>query len=115
MQADGVLIRCQDLEVDESALTGESDAIHKSLDKAPFLLGGTGISMFLCSVFFMRADVHNQLKGIEVALVTATYLLFSPLSIPFPSFPFSLVASSSFWWRLDGGYLCRIVFSRRHH
>lgn len=36
---DGVLITANDVKVDESGMTGESDEIKKSLDKDPFMIG----------------------------------------------------------------------------
>ena len=38
--ADGLIIQCNDLKIDESAMTGESDLIKKSVDKNPWLLSG---------------------------------------------------------------------------
>lgn len=40
LPADGVLIQGNDLKIDESSLTGESDHVRKSLDKDPMLLSG---------------------------------------------------------------------------
>lgn len=40
MPADGILIQGNDLKIDESSLTGESDQVKKSLDKDPMLLSG---------------------------------------------------------------------------
>lgn len=37
--ADGVLINANDVKVDESGMTGESDEIKKNLDKDPFMIG----------------------------------------------------------------------------
>lgn len=42
LPADGVLIQGNDLKIDESSLTGESDHVKKLLDKDPMLLSGTG-------------------------------------------------------------------------
>ncbi|KAI6238552.1 ATPase and Haloacid dehalogenase hydrolase domain containing protein [Aphelenchoides fujianensis] len=39
--ADGVLLASNDLKVDESSLTGESDHVKKSAEEDPFLLSGT--------------------------------------------------------------------------
>lgn len=40
LPADGVLIQGNDLKIDESSLTGESDHVRKSTDKDPMLLSG---------------------------------------------------------------------------
>ncbi|VDM72819.1 unnamed protein product [Strongylus vulgaris] len=41
LPADGILIQSNDLKIDESSLTGESDLIRKSFDHDPVLLSGT--------------------------------------------------------------------------
>ena len=43
LPADGILIQGNDLKIDESSLTGESDHVKKSLDKDPMLLSGASI------------------------------------------------------------------------
>ncbi len=40
LPADGILIQGNDLKIDESSLTGESDHVQKSADKDPMLLSG---------------------------------------------------------------------------
>lgn len=40
LPADGVLIQGNDLKIDESSLTGESDHVKKTLDRDPMLLSG---------------------------------------------------------------------------
>lgn len=40
LPTDGVLIQGNDLKIDESSLTGESDHVRKSVDKDPMLLSG---------------------------------------------------------------------------
>lgn len=40
LPSDGILIQGNDLKIDESSLTGESDHVKKSLDKDPMLLSG---------------------------------------------------------------------------
>ena len=46
LPADGVLIQGNDLKIDESSLTGESDHVRKSADKDPMLL--SGMMQFAC-------------------------------------------------------------------
>lgn len=43
LPADGILIQGNDLKIDESSLTGESDHVKKSLDKDPLLLSGMNL------------------------------------------------------------------------
>nr|XP_033776998.1 plasma membrane calcium-transporting ATPase 3 isoform X3 [Geotrypetes seraphini] len=43
LPADGVLIQGNDLKIDESSLTGESDHVRKSVEKDPMLLSGTHV------------------------------------------------------------------------
>jgi len=40
LPADGVIIQCNDLKVDESSLTGESDHVKKGENTDPMLLSG---------------------------------------------------------------------------
>lgn len=40
LPADGILIQSNDLKVDESSLTGESDLVKKGIDRDPMLLSG---------------------------------------------------------------------------
>ena len=40
LPADGIIIQSNDLKLDESSLTGESDAIKKGEDRDPMLLSG---------------------------------------------------------------------------
>lgn len=46
LPADGILVQGNDLKIDESSLTGESDHVRKSVDKDPMLLSGL---LFFCS------------------------------------------------------------------
>lgn len=43
LPADGVLIQGNDLKVDESSITGESDHVKKKLDKDVMLLSGESL------------------------------------------------------------------------
>lgn len=49
LPADGLLIQSNDLKVDESSLTGESDLIKKSSEDDPVLLSGN---------FYLYPDFH---------------------------------------------------------
>lgn len=40
LRADGIIIQSNDLKVDESSLTGESDHIKKGVDDDPMMLSG---------------------------------------------------------------------------
>lgn len=46
LPADGILIQGNDLKIDESSLTGESDQVRKSLEKDPMLLSGECLFTF---------------------------------------------------------------------
>jgi P-type E1-E2 ATPase len=41
LPTDGIVIQSNDLKIDESSLTGESDHIKKSVELDPMLLSGT--------------------------------------------------------------------------
>ena len=41
LPADGIILQSNDLKIDESSLTGESDIVKKGTDKDPMLLSGT--------------------------------------------------------------------------
>lgn len=56
LPADGLFIQGNDLKIDESSLTGESDQVRKSVDKDPMLLSGemwpnSGLSPIASSYF----------------------------------------------------------------
>lgn len=52
LPADGLLIQSNDLKVDESSLTGESDLIRKSPENDPVLLSG---NFYFCSKILSHA------------------------------------------------------------
>lgn len=64
MPADGVLIQGNDLKIDESSLTGESDHVKKTQEKDPMLLSGNMKSHFvLCVLFFPLLAFCYQRTG----------------------------------------------------
>ncbi|XP_068856089.1 LOW QUALITY PROTEIN: plasma membrane calcium-transporting ATPase 3-like, partial [Aphelocoma coerulescens] len=70
LPADGVLIQGNDLKIDESALTGESDHVRKSLDKDPLLLSGTHVMEGSGRMVVTAVGVNSQ-SGIIFALLGA--------------------------------------------
>eukprot|EP00730_Choanoeca_flexa_P001794 TRINITY_DN10785_c0_g1_i2.p1 TRINITY_DN10785_c0_g1~~TRINITY_DN10785_c0_g1_i2.p1 ORF type:complete len:1367 (+),score=394.58 TRINITY_DN10785_c0_g1_i2:109-4209(+) len=67
LPADGVLFRCNNIKCDESALTGESYDINKSLTDNPWLLSGTavkqgsGAMMVTCVGLFSEEGIIQKL------------------------------------------------------
>ena len=57
LPADGIFIQGNDLKIDESSLTGESDQVRKSVDKDPMLLSGKS-AWILAELSFMHCFVH---------------------------------------------------------
>lgn len=52
LPADGIFIQGNDLKIDESSLTGESDQVRKSVDKDPMLLSGKSSSILTEFIFY---------------------------------------------------------------
>ncbi|XP_045892342.1 plasma membrane calcium-transporting ATPase 1-like [Micropterus dolomieu] len=71
LPADGVLIQGNDLKIDESSLTGESDHVKKTLDKDPMLLSGTHVMEGSGKMLVTAVGVNSQ-TGIIFALLGAT-------------------------------------------
>lgn len=67
--ADGIVLQCNDLKVDESSLTGESDIVKKSLEKDPALLSGTHIMEGSCK-YIITAVGPNSQSGIIMLLLS---------------------------------------------
>jgi P-type E1-E2 ATPase len=64
LPADGVVVQSNDLKVDESSLTGESDLIKKHESKDPFLLSGkTKIFSFCYPNFFSKVHILWKVVG----------------------------------------------------
>ncbi|XP_070686489.1 plasma membrane calcium-transporting ATPase 1-like isoform X2 [Pempheris klunzingeri] len=70
LPADGVLIQSNDLKIDESSLTGESDHVKKSLDKDPMLLSGTHVMEGSGKMVVTAVGVNSQ-TGIIFTLLGA--------------------------------------------
>ncbi|XP_044091189.1 plasma membrane calcium-transporting ATPase 3 isoform X3 [Neovison vison] len=70
LPADGVLIQGNDLKIDESALTGESDHVRKSADKDPMLLSGTHVMEGSGRMVVTAVGVNSQ-TGIIFTLLGA--------------------------------------------
>ncbi|XP_077013585.1 plasma membrane calcium-transporting ATPase 4 isoform X4 [Tamandua tetradactyla] len=71
MPADGILIQGNDLKIDESSLTGESDHVKKSLDKDPMLLSGTHVMEGSGRMVVTAVGVNSQ-TGIIFTLLGAS-------------------------------------------
>uniref|UniRef100_A0A8C1VWL5 Calcium-transporting ATPase n=1 Tax=Cyprinus carpio TaxID=7962 RepID=A0A8C1VWL5_CYPCA len=70
LPADGVLIQGNDLKIDESSLTGESDHVRKSADKDPMLLSGTHVMEGSGRMLVTAVGVNSQ-TGIIFTLLGA--------------------------------------------
>ncbi|XP_073724821.1 plasma membrane calcium-transporting ATPase 4 [Misgurnus anguillicaudatus] len=60
LPADGVLIQGNDLKIDESSLTGESDHVKKTLDKDPMLLSGTHVMEGSGKMLVTAVGINSQ-------------------------------------------------------
>uniref|UniRef100_A0A8C6UK17 Calcium-transporting ATPase n=1 Tax=Neogobius melanostomus TaxID=47308 RepID=A0A8C6UK17_9GOBI len=60
LPADGVLIQGNDLKIDESSLTGESDHVKKTLEKDPMLLSGTHVMEGSGKMVVTAVGVNSQ-------------------------------------------------------
>ncbi|XP_059367112.1 plasma membrane calcium-transporting ATPase 1a isoform X3 [Carassius carassius] len=70
LPADGVLIQGNDLKIDESSLTGESDHVKKSMEKDPLLLSGTHVMEGSGKMLVTAVGVNSQ-TGIIFTLLGA--------------------------------------------
>ncbi|XP_045561328.1 plasma membrane calcium-transporting ATPase 2 isoform X4 [Salmo salar] len=60
LPADGVLIQGNDLKIDESSLTGESDHVKKAADRDPMLLSGTHVMEGSGRMLVTAVGVNSQ-------------------------------------------------------
>ncbi|XP_060133046.1 plasma membrane calcium-transporting ATPase 4 isoform X2 [Zootoca vivipara] len=70
LPTDGILIQGNDLKIDESSLTGESDQVKKSLEKDPMLLSGTHVMEGSGRMLVSAVGVNSQ-TGIIFTLLGA--------------------------------------------
>ncbi|XP_073456261.1 plasma membrane calcium-transporting ATPase 3 isoform X6 [Aquarana catesbeiana] len=70
LPTDGVLIQGNDLKIDESSLTGESDHVRKSVEKDPMLLSGTHVMEGSGRMVVTAVGVNSQ-TGIIFTLLGA--------------------------------------------
>uniref|UniRef100_A0AAR2JV35 Calcium-transporting ATPase n=1 Tax=Pygocentrus nattereri TaxID=42514 RepID=A0AAR2JV35_PYGNA len=70
LPADGILIQGNDLKIDESSLTGESDHVRKSVEKDPMLLSGTHVMEGSGRMLVTAVGVNSQ-SGIIFTLLGA--------------------------------------------
>lgn len=73
LPSDGILIQSNDLKVDESSLTGESDHVKKGVDIDPILLSGTHVMEGSGKMLVTAVGVNSQ-TGIIFALLGASNL-----------------------------------------
>ncbi|XP_078488037.1 plasma membrane calcium-transporting ATPase 2 isoform X2 [Ciona intestinalis] len=71
LPADGVVIQSNDLKVDESSLTGESDHVKKGLEVDPFMLAGTHVMEGSGRMLVTAVGVNSQ-TGIIFSLLGAS-------------------------------------------
>ncbi|CAJ0579540.1 unnamed protein product, partial [Mesorhabditis spiculigera] len=70
LPADGLLIQANDLKIDESSLTGESDQIKKTVEHDPVLLSGTHVMEGSGKMLVTAVGVSSQ-TGIIMSLLGA--------------------------------------------
>lgn len=60
VDADGIVIECDGLKMDEASLTGESDLCKKDPDKHPFILSGTGVKEGTGAMVIVAVGLNSQ-------------------------------------------------------
>jgi len=71
LPADGLVMQSNDLKVDESCLTGESDQVSKGVDSNPMVLSGTHVMEGSGKVLVTAVGVNSQAGMILTLLVGA--------------------------------------------
>uniref|UniRef100_A0A914Z7S8 P-type Ca(2+) transporter n=1 Tax=Panagrolaimus superbus TaxID=310955 RepID=A0A914Z7S8_9BILA len=70
LPVDGIIVQSNDLKIDESSLTGESDLIKKSVEDDPILLSGTNVMEGSGRMLVTAVGIHSQ-TGIIMTLLGA--------------------------------------------
>jgi len=70
LPTDGILIQCNDLKVDESSLTGESDQVRKGPNDDPMILSGTHVMEGSGKMLVTAVGINSQ-AGIIFTLLGA--------------------------------------------
>ena len=66
LPSDGILIQGNDLKIDESSLTGESDHVKKTLERDPMLLSGSCyILVLLPWLVFLYYEAHGGCRSVS--------------------------------------------------
>eukprot|EP00163_Fabomonas_tropica_P031112 TRINITY_DN728_c0_g1_i2.p1 TRINITY_DN728_c0_g1~~TRINITY_DN728_c0_g1_i2.p1 ORF type:complete len:1060 (-),score=249.55 TRINITY_DN728_c0_g1_i2:81-3260(-) len=68
--ADGILIKGNDIKTDESALTGETNLIKKSLDKKPLMMSGTKVMEGVGRMMILAVGEYSQAGIIKKLIMT---------------------------------------------
>ena len=82
LPADGVVVQCNDIKVDESSLTGESDMVKKG-EKDPLFLAGTHIMEGSGKMIVTAVGLNSQ-SGIIFSLLGATASDKDPTTVDAP-------------------------------
>jgi P-type E1-E2 ATPase len=70
LPADGILIQSNDLKVDESSLTGESDHVKKGESIDPMVLSGMGNEFYFYKILGFSAVTYFLYVGPRILLKT---------------------------------------------
>lgn len=92
LPTDGILIQGNDLKIDESSLTGESDHVRKSVEKDPMLLSGqcvcVSVYLFLFTLLTACVSVSEMLqRNPDVSNQISVSLVPAVISVVWPPSP----------------------------
>lgn len=73
LPADGILIQGNDLKIDESSLTGESDHVKKSLERDPMLLSGMALATLVSILPPPTQPGHGDLIQASLCLLSSPW------------------------------------------